>query len=215
MLSRERIRMELLKLLLAPHATPALAVMAEAGLLGAVLGGVPLLASFENMTKVEAASGAEGDAIRRLGALAVLVKEDVVRLAQRLRLSNAEAERLLALDLWWRATPASGDRAARALLYRLGPQAFADRVLLAWSRSSAGAADDAWHELARLPQRWAIPVFPLKSTDFVRRGIAAGPALGATMRAAEQVWIAADFPDDRAAIEAIGDHAVREVAESG
>ncbi len=41
-LSRERVRMELLKLMLAPHATPALAVMAEAGLLGAVLGGVPL-----------------------------------------------------------------------------------------------------------------------------------------------------------------------------
>ncbi len=45
-LSRERVRMELLKLLLAPHATPTLVVMAETGLLGMVLGGVPLLASF-------------------------------------------------------------------------------------------------------------------------------------------------------------------------
>ena len=50
-LSRERVRMEVLKLLLAPHATPTLAVMAEAGLLGGVLGGVPLLASFENMVE--------------------------------------------------------------------------------------------------------------------------------------------------------------------
>ena len=33
-LSRERVRMELMKLLLAPHAVPVLAVMAEAGLLG-------------------------------------------------------------------------------------------------------------------------------------------------------------------------------------
>ena len=31
-LSRERVRMELMKLLLAPHAVPVLAVMAEAGL---------------------------------------------------------------------------------------------------------------------------------------------------------------------------------------
>ena len=45
-LSRERVRMELLKLLLARHATPALAVMAEAGLLVPVLGGVPDLAAF-------------------------------------------------------------------------------------------------------------------------------------------------------------------------
>jgi poly(A) polymerase len=32
-LSRERIRMELLKLLLAPHAVPTLAIMAEIGIL--------------------------------------------------------------------------------------------------------------------------------------------------------------------------------------
>ena len=56
-LSRERVRMELMKLLVAPRAVPALAVMAEAGLLGSVLGGVPRLASFSNMAKAEAASG--------------------------------------------------------------------------------------------------------------------------------------------------------------
>ena len=54
-LSRERVRMEFLKLLLAPHAAPTLAVMAETGILGTVLGGVPLLASFENVVKAEAA----------------------------------------------------------------------------------------------------------------------------------------------------------------
>src|ERR1700691_1954549 len=96
MLSRERVRMELLKLLHAPHATPMLAVMAETGILGAVLGGVPLLASFENVVKAEAAMGFSADAVRRLGALAVTVKEDGERLGQRLRLSNAEAERLVA-----------------------------------------------------------------------------------------------------------------------
>ncbi len=51
-LSRERVRMELIKLMVAPHAVPALAVMAEAGLLGMVLGGLPRLASFANMAKV-------------------------------------------------------------------------------------------------------------------------------------------------------------------
>ena len=65
--------MELMKLLLAPHAVPALAVMAEAGLLGPVLGGVPHLASFANMAKVEAAAGLAPDATRRLGALGVWV----------------------------------------------------------------------------------------------------------------------------------------------
>jgi poly(A) polymerase len=212
MLSRERVRTELLKLVLAPHAASTLAVMAETGLLGAVLGGVPLLASFENMAKAEAAVGVGADAVRRLGALGVIVKEDAERLALRLRLSNAEAERLAALDFWWRVSPASGNQAAHALLYQLGPQSFLDRVLLAWSRSAAGAADKAWLELASLPQHWNPPVFPLKAADFIRRGIAPGPALGAVLRAAELAWIAADFPEQPDAIETIADNAARGAA---
>jgi poly(A) polymerase len=88
-------------------------------------------------------------------------------------------------------------------------------VLLAWSRSPAGVADDAWRHLAHLPQRWTAPVFPLKAADFTRRGIAAGPALGAALRAAEEAWIAADFPDDRAAIETIAERAAREAVAPG
>ncbi len=214
-LSRERVRLELLKLLLAPHAAPTLAVMAEAGILGSVLGGVPLLASFENMAKVEAAIGAEPDAVQRLGALGVSVKEDAERLSQRLRLSNAETERLAVLEPWWRVSPAAGDKVARALLYRLGPQSFTDRVLLAWARSSAGAADGTWRYLASLPQRWTIPVFPLKSADFKSRGVPAGPALGAAMRAAKEAWIKADFPLHSVAVEAIAGRAVHDALKSG
>jgi poly(A) polymerase len=213
-LSRERVRMELLKLLLAPRAAPVLAAMAEAGLLGAVLGGVPLLASFENAVKAEAAMGVAPDAVRRLGALGVLVKEDAERLAERLRLSNAEAERLNTFDHWWRVSPSSGEPAARALLYHLGPQSFIDRVLLAWSRSQAGASDQSWRELASLPGRWTVPSFPLKAADIMSRGIVAGPALGAALRLAEQFWIDADFPADRVALDAIADRAAREAAAS-
>jgi poly(A) polymerase len=209
-LSRERIRTELLKLLVAPHAAPVLALMTETGLLGNVLGGVALLASFENVVKAEAASGFAADAVRRLGAVGVWVKEDADRLAQRLRLSNADAERLSALEGWWRVSPAAGEKFAHALLYRLGPQHFGDQVLLAWSRSSTGAADPEWRALAKLAQTWRVPDFPLKAADFIARGVAAGPALGAAMRAAEAAWIAVDFPADRTVIEAIADRAAQE-----
>jgi poly(A) polymerase len=209
-LSRERVRAEVLRLLVAARATPTLAVMTECGLLGMVLGGVAYLASFENMIKVETALGVEADAVRRLGALGVWVTEDAERLTHRLRLSNAEAERLLALDNWRCVAATERDaQAARALLYRVGPQSFTDCVLLAWARSDAGAADGRWHALASLPQRWNAPAFPLKAADFMRRGVAAGPLLGEALRAAEAAWIAADFPTDGAAIEAIADGAMR------
>jgi poly(A) polymerase len=195
-LSRERVRMELMKLMLAPRAVAALAAMAEAGLLGPVLGGVPHLASFANMVKVEAAAGLTGDATRRLGALAVWIAEDAERLWQRLRLSNAEHERLAALDGWWRLTHETSEAAARELVYRIGVEAFTDRVLLAWSRSQDSAHDAAWRELALLPLRWTAPVFPLRAADFIARGVEKGPALGAALSAAEEAWIRAGFPMD-------------------
>ncbi len=214
-LSRERVRMELLKLLIAPRAAPTVAVMAESGLLGIALGGVPYVEGFARMTGIEAALGLDGDAVRRLGALGVMVRQDAERLSQRLRLSNAESERLSALDLWWRVAPASDQQAAHALLYHLGPQSFTDRVLLAWARADATAGDGAWRDLVTLPQRWTAPAFPLKSADFTRRGVPAGPALGAAMRAAKEAWIAADFPVEREAIEAIAERATRGVSATG
>jgi poly(A) polymerase len=95
-------------------------------------------------------------------------------------------------------------------LYQLGPASFTDRMLLAWSRADAGAADRDWHELATLPQRWTAPCFPLKAADFLNRGVPKGPEMGAALRAAEQAWIDADFPADRAAVDAIADRAVRQ-----
>jgi poly(A) polymerase len=209
-LSRERIRMEVLKLLAARLAVPSLAVMTEAGLLEQVLGGVPLLASFANMIKLEAALALSPDAIRRLGALSVSVVEDAERLRERLRLANAEFERLESMaDGWWRISWEMGERGGRALLYRIGPERFVDRVLVAWTRSPQGAADNPWRLLATLPDRWTAPPFPLKAADFIARGLPKGPRLGVALRAAEEAWIAADFPGDTGALAAIADAAMR------
>ncbi len=202
-LSRERVRMELMKLLAAPRAAPALEAMGETGILVAVLGGVVHPGSFARLAELQRALGRPAGAVQRLGALAVWVGEDALRLWQRLRLSNAEHDRLAGMaDAWWRVSAGDG-RAARALLYRLGAEKYADRVLLAWSRSGAAADDRGWRELLALPERWSVPEFPLRADDFLRRGMAKGPALGAALRAAEEAWIGEDFPADAAALDRI------------
>ena len=212
-LSRERVRMELLKLLLAPHATATLAVMSHAGLLLLALGGVPYLAGFENMAKVEASIGATPDAVRRLGALAVVIAEDAERLWQKLRLTNSEHERLASMaEGWRRISPALGEKPLRALLYKLDPQQFTDHALLGWARSQATSNDPKWRSLATLPQRWTAPEFPLKAADFMKRGIAQGPALGAALAAAERAWIDAGFPDDRKVLDEIAEAALKNAA---
>jgi poly(A) polymerase len=209
-LSRERVRMELLKLLVARHAVQALVAMTEAGLLGIVLGGVPLLASLSNLIKLEAVLALTADPVRRLGALAVSVVEDAERLRERLRLANAEFETLHAIgDRWWQISPAAGEQAACALIYRLGPEKFTDRALIAWARSPQGAADPDWRALATLPTRWQAPKFPLKAADFLSRGVPKGPALGAALRAAEDAWVNSGFPDDETLVSAMADSVVR------
>jgi poly(A) polymerase len=203
------VRAELLKLLLGRHAVPVLAVMAECGILIDVLGGVALLASLSNLAKIEHAAGIHPDPVRRLGALAVFVPDDAPRLAERLRLANAETERLASLGDHWRAiAPEPSGRSARALLYRLGAERFIDRVLIAWSRSDAGITDQNWRALLELPQHWIVPVFPLKAADLMQRGVEKGPALGSALAAAEAAWIAADFPADEKTLAAIADRAV-------
>src|SRR5262249_59761509 len=143
------------------------------------------------------------DPVRRLSALAVMIAEDAERLWQRLRLTNAEHERLASMaEGWWRVTP-TDDSAARALLYRLGPERFTDRVLLAWARSEAGAADAQWHAMATLPQRWTAPAFPIKAAHLMARGIEKGRGLGAALAEAEKAWIARGFPADKGALAAI------------
>ena len=207
-LSRERVRMEILKLVVAPHAVPTLISMSDAGLLLRVLGGVSTLANFENMTKVEAAIGVTPDPVRRLGALGVTIAEDAERLWQKLRLTNIEHERLASMaEGWRRISLGIGEQGARALIYRLGREAFTDHALLGWARSAASSSDAEWHALATLPARWTAPVFLLKAADFMKRGVDKGPALGNALRVAEAAWIAAGFPSEAAALDKIADAA--------
>jgi poly(A) polymerase len=178
--------------------------MTDAGLLLRVLGGVSYLGSFENMAKAEAAVGAAPDAVQRLAALGVMVAEDAERLWQKLRLTNDEHERLASMaEGWRRISPGLSEQAQRVLLYRLGREAFTDHALLGWARAQESAHDAAWKTLATLPRRWTAPEFPLKAADFIKRGVAQGPALGAALRAAEAAWIAAGFPEAPKALENI------------
>lgn len=216
-LSRERIRLELGKLLLARRVVEGLAVMTESGLLDQLLGGVPLLASLSKLIDVEVALKVPPDHVRRLGALGVSVIEDVERLRQRLRVSNVEYERLASMaDHWWHISATWDQQGARVLLYRLGRERYLDRVLLAWTRSPETAADDRWSAMAMLPERWMIPKFPLRAADFLERGLQKGPQLGRALATAEEAWTASGFPVDGRSLTMIADRAAAATrAESG
>ena len=68
-LSRERVRMELVKLLVAPRAAGVLEAMADSGLLGTLLAGVPNGVHFSAMVAIEGAMSLQPNAMRRLVAV--------------------------------------------------------------------------------------------------------------------------------------------------
>ena len=207
-LSAERVRMEMLKLMTAEGAVSALTAMSDGGLLLPIFGGVAYIGPFAAMVAVERSLGLKPDPVRRLGALAVAVTEDAKRLAARLRLTNSETRALDSMGhRWWRLA-GMDEATARRRLYRLGADRYRDRLMLAWARAGEQTASAPWRELAGLPERWSAPKFPLKAADFMARGIAEGPALGQVLALAEDAWLAADFPLDEPALDAIADQAV-------
>jgi poly(A) polymerase len=207
-LSAERMRMEMLKLMVAEGAAGAITAMADGGLLLPIFGGVAYTGPFAAMVSVERQLGLAPNPIRRLGALAVAVTEDARRLGTRLRLTNAETRTLDSMGhRWWRLAGMDEARARRRL-YRLGEERYRDRLMLAWARAGADTDAESWRELATLPERWHAPKFPLRAADFIARGIAEGPALGHVLALAEDAWLAANFPLDVTALEAIADQTV-------
>ena len=207
-LSAERVRMEMLKLMVADGAAGAVTAMADGGLLLPIFGGVAYTGPFAAMISAERLLGLKPDPVRRLGALAVAVTEDARRVATRLRLTNAETKALDSMGhRWWRLA-GMDEATARRRLYRLGEERYRDRLMLAWARAGRDADAAPWRELATLPERWSAPKFPLKAADFIARGIAEGPALGQVLALAEDAWLAADFPLDEAALGAIADQTV-------
>lgn len=197
-LSAERVRAELLRLLKAPRAVEIAHVMAEAGFFEALIGTAGDVQALARLAAIEAALGREPDALLRLAALAGIgAGASPSALAERLRLSNADADRLHQVALPSQAlVPSADEKKARAFIYRLGAEAFRDGTLLAWSRSDAAPDCERWRGRFTLAERWTAPVLPVRGADLLSRGLAQGPAVGRILRAFEDWWVAEDFPKD-------------------
>jgi poly(A) polymerase len=190
-LSRERIRIELLKMLPATRSPEALVAMADAGLLDLILAGVADLGAFERLGEERR------DPILGLAALGLRVEEDAARLTERLRLSNAERDRLAGIaqaleHLGAREEPAS-PVGVRQLAWTLGGAVVADALtVLAARRPDRAQALRERAALARAP----LPPSPWSGADLLRHGLQPGPRIGRVLARAEALWIAADFPAD-------------------
>ncbi|KRE16124.1 hypothetical protein ASE66_10195 [Bosea sp. Root483D1] len=193
-LSRERVWAELRKLLVAPRAAETLQAMAGAGLLMPVIGGVPYLSRFA------AIADGPGEGVYpafRLAALAVTIAEDALRLRERLRLSNAEFERVAgiaaALEALSGREALPGIAHLRRLAHRIGTDAVAGGLVLLGQDGTSADIQALIAELARTP-----PFLP-SGKDVLALGVGAGPKVGQLLDAARAAWIEAGCPAGREA----------------
>jgi poly(A) polymerase len=190
-LSRERIAMELLKLLVAVHAVDVVALMIAHGIFVPVLPEITSADRLARLAEREAAAGIAADPIRRLAALLPADPGSADDVAARLKLSKADRKRLVSAAL------PIGDEPATVISYRLGTILAVDRLLLS-DRPEAEAASIA---------EWQAPVLPITGGALVDRGLRKGPDVATALRMVEEQWIAEGFPDE-ARVKAIADATV-------
>jgi poly(A) polymerase len=175
-LSAERVWSELVRILSAPDPRTVIALMAEAGVLDAVL---PEGTDTDRLTRLIEA-GAPADPLLRLAAL---MTGDVAAMAARLRLSTADRDRLLVLRAGPVPQPGNDDPTLLRLLANEDQAILTDRTWL------AGGASPEWADLRRRLATLPRPVFPLEGRDVLALGLPEGPRVGLLLRAVRQWWL--------------------------
>jgi poly(A) polymerase len=180
-LSGERVQAELLKLLGAKDPVRSLTLMQEDGVLARIVPKSRPLDVVARLIELEP----KPDALRRLAAL-VAAEGDA--LARKLKFSNTDRDRLIALH---DTVPLTSDAAEqRQLLYRMGRELYVDRVLL-----TAAIADDTAtvKKLLGAAAKWKPVTFPLRGADIAEAGVPEGPVIGRLLAEIEAWWEEGDF----------------------
>ncbi len=206
-ISAERVRDELLRLLEAPNPVPVLRLMHSHGILSGHLRAIWTLGTLDRLIHLE---GGKPDPILRLAAMLRETAEQARHMAEDLRLSNTQKERLVflaepPLSIAAGSSPAVLARAC----YRHGKEHVLD--LLQLSAATSGDSEGLATALAFV-DGWQEQRFPVAARDLLPLGAAKGPSLGHLMRDLEEWWIAESFRPDR---EALLERAKTMIAQTG
>lgn len=200
-LSGERVRDELLKTAAADNAGAAFRQMAAAGILSVVLPEASRLDRFEKLVDIEANQLFTVTPVLRLASMLDLDEGGVGALAERLRLSNKDRDRVSkALNDKTKIVSYLSMRELHRALYIMGPELFKDRVMLGWANDRKGHNAFQWRALLAMADSWSKPEFPLTGAMIKAAGVPEGPEIGRVWREVEEWWIDADFTDDEFSI---------------
>ncbi len=207
-LSAERVWHELRRLLQAPDPSRALLWMRQTSALTQVLPESEKwgIDAIHPLVAAEAALDWPCDPLLRLEAIMPPDAPRLETMADRLRLSNAEAKRLQDWALAETPAPGLAESQLAKRLYRGSPDGITDRLKLALAGAREKAAQDdkalveagGYSRLLNYAGTWEAPVFPLKGADLLAAGYKPGVQVGERLAELENRWIDSGFALSRA-----------------
>ncbi|HSM40275.1 MAG TPA: CCA tRNA nucleotidyltransferase [Afifellaceae bacterium] len=202
-LSVERIWSELKRILEAPDPSRAMLWMRTTEVLQLVLPESWGIDAIHALIAAEQAEGWPPDPLLRLEAILPPRADRVEELSERLKLSNAETDRLTAWAGVDQVTADITDGELAKRLYRDGPAPLRDRFALAIAKA-LGEGDETSAETLRgriaFIEKWEKPEFPLLGKDLIGLGFRQGPAMGEVLKALEEKWVESGFTLSREAL---------------
>lgn len=206
-LSAERVWAELKRLLSAPDPSRALLWMRQTSVLTKILPETEKwgIDAVHGLIAAEQDLGWTPDPLLRLQAILPPDAGRVAAMAERLKLSKAEAAQLAA----WAAASSpqldTSDEKFARLLYRGDPSGYRDRLRLALAAArarGAGAEREVagYARLLAICESWEKPVLPIRGGDLAALGMEQGPELGLLLKELERAWLESGFRLDRGAL---------------
>ncbi len=209
MLSGERVRVEIFRTLMATDPADVVALMRAHDVLVHVLpeangeGRLKMLSWLDSRAvRIESVAP---DPVRRLAALLATDAQGAARVAERLRLSNHQRDRLIAMAAGPSVHPDLAALEVVRLLRRHGRETARDLALLGWAGELAATTrltrgrNTRWVELLHGIDAWQPVVFPLLGRDAIALGVPRGPRIGALLREVEEWWEEGGYAADRPA----------------
>ncbi|MCK5167524.1 MAG: CCA tRNA nucleotidyltransferase, partial [Rhodospirillaceae bacterium] len=210
-LSGERVRGELLRIVMAPNPADTITlmraenileqIMPEAGDVGRLRSLAWLIERGINLNDIET------DPVRRLGALIKpeTSKIDVDNLCERLKFSKREHKHLSMIVCSAKTMPSltinssSSEKNIRRACYHLGKELVADKALIEWAGEISTdphqkpGRSEKWENVLAAITAWQQVRFPLQGRHGIKLGMEPGPELGRALRIIEQWWVDGDF----------------------
>ena len=209
-LSAERIRSELFKILASDNQFDAVRLMINHGVMSHILPEATLSERLRRVTWLETSAikldAVQPVALRRLAALIDTESTDAEALCDRLKLPNAERQRLCAIiDPEWQIDPGVSENELRRRLYQLGAETVIDLALLEWSRRLVitpkllREETDGWLAIIAVADEWEEIPFPLRGQDVLDLGVAASPSVAGFLQTVKAWWTEGGCRADRTA----------------